>query len=148
MDKRLRFMADLIEPHMVPPGSTVRLSRDHDPGYTGQVPRQHAAGLLLGRVPASLRHHAEPDEHEVGTVVRGAGRSQMVQPPGNRGDSGTGAACDRPQVPRRRPRGAGADDAGESRARGGTGHRAGRRLAGWPSVAALTSTSVITWLRS
>jgi polyphosphate kinase 2 (PPK2 family) len=46
MDKRLRFMTDLIEPLMVPPGSTVRLSRDHDPGYTGQVPRQQAAGLL------------------------------------------------------------------------------------------------------
>jgi hypothetical protein len=39
MDKRLRFMADLIEPLMVPPGSTVRLSRDHDPGYTGQAAR-------------------------------------------------------------------------------------------------------------
>ena len=46
MDKRLRFMTDLIEPLMVPPGSTVRLSRDHDPGYTGQVPRQQAADLL------------------------------------------------------------------------------------------------------
>ena len=46
MDKRLRFMTDLIEPLMVPPGSTVRLSRDHDPGYTGQVPRQQAVDLL------------------------------------------------------------------------------------------------------
>ena len=46
MDKRLRFMTDLIEPLMVPPGSTVRLSRDHDPGYTGQVPRQRAVDLL------------------------------------------------------------------------------------------------------
>jgi PPK2 family polyphosphate:nucleotide phosphotransferase len=46
MDKRLRFMTDLIEPLMVPPGSTVRLSRDHDPGYTGQVPRQRAGDLL------------------------------------------------------------------------------------------------------
>ena len=47
MDKRLRFMTDLIEPLMVPPGSTVRLSRDYDPGYTGQVPRQQAADLLV-----------------------------------------------------------------------------------------------------
>ena len=43
-------MTDLIEPLMVPPGSTVRLSRDHDPGYTGQVPRQQAAGLLADGV--------------------------------------------------------------------------------------------------
>ena len=50
MDKRLRFMTGLIEPLMVPPGSTVRLSRDHDPGYTGQVPRQQAAGLLADGV--------------------------------------------------------------------------------------------------
>ena len=39
-------MTDLIEPLMVPPGSTVTLSRDHDPGYTGQVSRQQAASLL------------------------------------------------------------------------------------------------------
>ena len=37
MDKRLRFMADLIEPLRVAPGNSVRLSRDHDPGYTGKV---------------------------------------------------------------------------------------------------------------
>ena len=46
MDKRLRFMADLIEPLQVAPGSAVRLSRDHDPGYTGQVARPQAAALL------------------------------------------------------------------------------------------------------
>jgi polyphosphate kinase 2 (PPK2 family) len=46
MDKRLRFMADLIEPLQVAPGSAVRLSRDHDPGYTGQVTRPQAAALL------------------------------------------------------------------------------------------------------
>ena len=44
-------MTDLIEPLVVPPGSTVRLSRDHDPGYTGQVPRVgQAAGLLADGV--------------------------------------------------------------------------------------------------
>jgi hypothetical protein len=32
MDKRLPFMTDLIEPLRVAPGSTVKLSRDHDPG--------------------------------------------------------------------------------------------------------------------
>ena len=37
MDNRLRFMADLTQPLTVPPGSTVKLSKDHDPGYTGSV---------------------------------------------------------------------------------------------------------------
>src|ERR1700722_10810459 len=46
MDNRLSFMADLIEPLTVPPGSTVKLSRDHDPGYTGQVTKDQAATLL------------------------------------------------------------------------------------------------------
>src|SRR5580704_8747436 len=46
MNNRLRFMADLIEPLTVPPGSTVKLSRDHDPGYTGQVTKDQAATLL------------------------------------------------------------------------------------------------------
>jgi PPK2 family polyphosphate:nucleotide phosphotransferase len=46
MDKRLRFMADLIDPLLVTPGSTVRLSRDHDPGYTGRMTRPEADGRL------------------------------------------------------------------------------------------------------
>ena len=46
MDKHLRFMADLIEPLRVAPGSAVRLSRDHDPRYTGQVTRPQSAALL------------------------------------------------------------------------------------------------------
>jgi PPK2 family polyphosphate:nucleotide phosphotransferase len=46
MDKRLRFMADLIDPLLVTPGSTVRLSRDHDPSYTGPVTRPEADALL------------------------------------------------------------------------------------------------------
>ncbi len=46
MDKRLRFMADLIEPLRVTPGSAVRLSRDHDPGHTGPVTRPQADALL------------------------------------------------------------------------------------------------------
>jgi PPK2 family polyphosphate:nucleotide phosphotransferase len=50
MDKRLRFMAHLIEPLMVAPGTAVKLSRDHDPGYTGQVSRQQAAALLADGV--------------------------------------------------------------------------------------------------
>jgi len=46
MDKRLRFMRDLIAPLRVPPGSTVRLARDHDPAWTGGVRRAEAGGLL------------------------------------------------------------------------------------------------------
>ena len=46
MDKRLRFMTDLITPLRVPPGSEVKLNRDHDPGYTGQVTQPQAAAQL------------------------------------------------------------------------------------------------------
>jgi len=50
MDRRLRLMTELIEPLKVAPGSEVRLSRDHDPGYTGQVTRPQAATLLADGV--------------------------------------------------------------------------------------------------
>lgn len=50
MDKRLRFMTDLIVPLRVAPGSEVRLSRNHDPGYTGQVTRPQATALLADGV--------------------------------------------------------------------------------------------------
>ena len=50
MDERLRFMADLIEPLRVAPGSSVRLSRDHDPGHTGTVARAQAGALLADGV--------------------------------------------------------------------------------------------------
>jgi PPK2 family polyphosphate:nucleotide phosphotransferase len=50
MDKRLRFLTDLIEPLRVTPGTAARLSRDHDPGYTGQVTHSHGAELLADGV--------------------------------------------------------------------------------------------------
>jgi PPK2 family polyphosphate:nucleotide phosphotransferase len=50
MDRRLRFMTGLIEPLRVAPGTKVRLSRHHDPGYTGQVTRPQAAALLADGV--------------------------------------------------------------------------------------------------
>jgi PPK2 family polyphosphate:nucleotide phosphotransferase len=50
MDKRLRFMTDLLAPLRVPPGTEVKLSRDHDPGYTGQVAKSQAAALLADGV--------------------------------------------------------------------------------------------------
>jgi PPK2 family polyphosphate:nucleotide phosphotransferase len=43
-------MTDLIAPLRVPPGSEVKLSRDHDPGYTGGVAHSHAAALLADGV--------------------------------------------------------------------------------------------------
>jgi hypothetical protein len=52
MDKRLRFMRDLIKPMRIAPGSTVRLSRDHDPAATGPVPRLAVRLMTLGN-PAS-----------------------------------------------------------------------------------------------
>src|ERR1700759_2831109 len=74
MDKRLRFMTDLIEPLMVPPGSTVRLSRDHDPGYTGQVPRRQAADLLADGVDLLAEYQdrlAAQDPYGVVPVLQG-----------------------------------------------------------------------------
>src|ERR1700744_5612636 len=74
MDKRLRFMTDLIEPLMVPPGSTVRLSRDHHPGYTGRVARQQAAGLLADGVDLLAEYQdrlAAQDAYGVLLVLQG-----------------------------------------------------------------------------
>jgi polyphosphate kinase 2 (PPK2 family) len=50
MDKRLRFMTELIAPLRIAPGSEVKLSHDHDPGYTGQVTRPQATTLLADGV--------------------------------------------------------------------------------------------------
>jgi PPK2 family polyphosphate:nucleotide phosphotransferase len=46
MDKRLRFLTDLIEPMRIAPGSNVRLSHDHDPAATDRVTRSEAGTLL------------------------------------------------------------------------------------------------------
>ena len=50
MDKRLRFMTELVAPLRIAPGSEVKLSHDHDPGYTGQVTRPQATTLLADGV--------------------------------------------------------------------------------------------------
>src|ERR1700727_122537 len=74
MDKRLRFMADLIEPLMVPPGRPVSVGRDHDPGYTGQVPRQQAADLLADGIDLLAKYQdrlAAQDTHGVLLVLQG-----------------------------------------------------------------------------
>jgi PPK2 family polyphosphate:nucleotide phosphotransferase len=46
MDKRLGFMRDLIDPLRVPAGTSVRLSRDHDPAATGGLKRGDAETRL------------------------------------------------------------------------------------------------------
>jgi len=46
MDKPDRFLTDLVAPLHVSPGSDVKLSRDHDPGHTGQLRRSDADALL------------------------------------------------------------------------------------------------------
>jgi polyphosphate kinase 2 (PPK2 family) len=56
MDKRLRFMRDLIEPMRIAPGSTVTLSRDHDPAATGQVTRPEADELLSQGIELLAEH--------------------------------------------------------------------------------------------
>ena len=74
MDKRLRFMADLIDPLMVTPGSTVRLSRDHDPGYTGKVTKQQATALLSDGVSLLADYQdrlAAQDNYGVLLILRG-----------------------------------------------------------------------------
>ena len=43
-------MTDLIAPLRVPPGSEVKLSRDYDPGYTGDVARSQATARLADGV--------------------------------------------------------------------------------------------------
>jgi PPK2 family polyphosphate:nucleotide phosphotransferase len=74
MDNRLRFMTDLVEPLTVPPGSTVRLSRDHDPGYTGQVTKDQATALLAGSTELLAEYQdrlAAQDTYGVLLVLQG-----------------------------------------------------------------------------
>ena len=85
MDKRLRFMAELIEPLRVPPGTEVRLSRDHDPGYTGQVTRPKATARLADGVELMAEYQdrlAAQDTFGVLLVLQGidaAGKDGIVK---------------------------------------------------------------------
>jgi polyphosphate kinase 2 (PPK2 family) len=56
MDKRLRFMRDLIEPMRIGPGSTVTLSRGHDPAVTRQIARSDAGDLLRQGIELLAEH--------------------------------------------------------------------------------------------
>ena len=74
MDKSLRFMTDLIAPLKVAPGTKVSLSRDHDPGYTGQVARPKASPLLAGTVRLLAGYQdrlAAQDAHGMLVVLQG-----------------------------------------------------------------------------
>ncbi len=74
MDKRLRFMAELIEPLRVAPGSSVRLSRDHDPGYTGRLTRPQGDALLAEGIELLARYQdrlAAQDTFGVLLVLQG-----------------------------------------------------------------------------
>ena len=67
-------MADLIEPLRVAPGTAVKLSRDHDPGYTGQVTRQQAGALLADGVDLLAKYQdrlAAQDTFGVLLVLQG-----------------------------------------------------------------------------
>ena len=74
MDKSLRFMTDLIAPLKVAPGTKVSLSRDHDPGYTGQVARPKAGPLLADTVRLLADYQdrlAAQDAHGMLVVLQG-----------------------------------------------------------------------------
>jgi PPK2 family polyphosphate:nucleotide phosphotransferase len=85
MDKRLRFMTELIEPLRVAPGSSVRLSRDHDPGYTGQLARPQADALLAESVELLAQYQdrlAAQDTFGVLLVLQGidaAGKDGVIK---------------------------------------------------------------------
>jgi PPK2 family polyphosphate:nucleotide phosphotransferase len=74
MDKRLRFMTELIEPLRVAPGSDVDLARDHDPGYTGQVSKSQATSRLADGVELLADYQdrlAAQDTYGVVLVLQG-----------------------------------------------------------------------------
>jgi PPK2 family polyphosphate:nucleotide phosphotransferase len=85
MDKRLRFMTDIIKPMRVAPGRAVRLSRDHDPGDTGQVTRPQAAALLADGVALLAEYQdrlAAQDTFGVILVLQGidaAGKDSTIK---------------------------------------------------------------------
>jgi hypothetical protein len=86
MGKRLRFMTGLIAPLKVEPGSEVRLSRDHDPGYTGGVARPQAAAPLADGVVVRVHEELLAAERMPADAATGSG-------PAATGRSTTGSAA-------------------------------------------------------
>src|SRR5215471_2615221 len=80
-----RFMADLIEPLLVTPGSTVRLGRDHDPGSAGPVRPKESAALLAESVRLMAKYQdrlAAQDTFGVLLVLQGidaAGKDSTIK---------------------------------------------------------------------
>jgi PPK2 family polyphosphate:nucleotide phosphotransferase len=85
MNKRLRIMTDLIEALRVAPGSEVKLSRDHDPGYTGRLARPEATALLADSVELLAEYQdrlAAQDTFGVLLVLQGldaAGKDSTIK---------------------------------------------------------------------
>jgi hypothetical protein len=106
MDKRLRFMADLIEPLMVAPGSTVRLGRDHDPGYTGEVTRQQATALLSDGVSLLADYQdrlAAQDTYGVLLILQGLDASGKDSTIGSRRSGSSSASTTQRRTGSSRP---------------------------------------------
>jgi PPK2 family polyphosphate:nucleotide phosphotransferase len=59
MDKRVRFVRDLVEPLRVPAGSRVTLRRDHDAGYTGGMRSKTEAKARLAEGVKLIAHHQD-----------------------------------------------------------------------------------------
>jgi PPK2 family polyphosphate:nucleotide phosphotransferase len=47
VEHRLQFVRDVVKPLRVPPGKTVKLPRDYDPGDTGGIPSKQEAAARL-----------------------------------------------------------------------------------------------------
>ena len=58
-DEQLQRIRELIEPHRVAPGSEVVLSRDFDPGDTGDLVTKKDSGELLDQGVKMLSHYQE-----------------------------------------------------------------------------------------
>jgi PPK2 family polyphosphate:nucleotide phosphotransferase len=59
INRQLRFAYDLVEPLLVTPGSTVRLRRDFDPGYTDGLRGKAEAGARLSEGIALLADYQD-----------------------------------------------------------------------------------------
>jgi len=86
MGKRLHFRTGLIAPLQVEPRSEVGLSRDHDPGYTGDVARPQAAAPLADGVVVRVHVKLLAAERMPAVAATGSGAAAT-------GRSTTGSAA-------------------------------------------------------
>jgi PPK2 family polyphosphate:nucleotide phosphotransferase len=59
VEHRLRFVSDLVKPLEVAPGRTVKLRRDFDPGYVGDLPSKAEAQVRLEEGIAALADYQD-----------------------------------------------------------------------------------------